>query len=378
MIFPIKRLADLGFEIVATAGTGEVLRRHGIACEIVPQALRGAGDGPRRGVADRAPARWRWSSTRRRARARRPLRRVRDPQRRRRRRHPVHHHRAGRGRGGDGHRGADPRRHDRPPAAGTLHAATPAGTRAESAVTVTCSSGRSGRCCSGSAAATPRRRTSGRCAGSPALPPVARRAAAPRATRCARRRRCSGCDFPNPVGLAAGMDKNGVALPAWPALGFGFVEVGTVTAHAQPGNPRPRLFRLPRQRGGRSTGWASTTPARAALAGPAGGAAAPLGVPLGISLGKSKVTPLEEAVEDYLAVATSCCARTATTSRSTSPRRTRPGLRALQDRGAPRRAARPRWCGGRQPVLVKIAPDLTERGHRRAAGGVPRAAARPG
>ena len=54
-----------------------------------------------------------------------------------------------------------------------------------------------------------------------------------------------GVDFPDPVGLAAGMDKDGVALPAWPALGFGFVEVGTVTAHAQPGNPRPRLFRLP-------------------------------------------------------------------------------------------------------------------------------------
>ena len=60
-----------------------------------------------------------------------------------------------------------------------------------------------------------------------------------------RRARSSGCDFPNPVGLAAGMDKNGVALPAWPALGFGFVEVGTVTAQAQPGNDRPRLFRLP-------------------------------------------------------------------------------------------------------------------------------------
>ena len=59
MIFPVKRLADLGFEIVATAGTGEVLRRHGIACEIVPQALRGPGRA-RRGVADRAPARSRW------------------------------------------------------------------------------------------------------------------------------------------------------------------------------------------------------------------------------------------------------------------------------------------------------------------------------
>src|SRR5213076_2395219 len=54
-----------------------------------------------------------------------------------------------------------------------------------------------------------------------------------------------GVHFPNPVGLAAGMDKDGRALAAWPALGFGFVEVGTVTRHAQPGNERPRLFRLP-------------------------------------------------------------------------------------------------------------------------------------
>ncbi len=56
-----------------------------------------------------------------------------------------------------------------------------------------------------------------------------------------------GLNFPNPVGLAAGLDKNGVALPAWAALGFGFIEIGTVTARAQPGNPEPRIFRLPKQ-----------------------------------------------------------------------------------------------------------------------------------
>ena len=56
-----------------------------------------------------------------------------------------------------------------------------------------------------------------------------------------------GLNFPNPIGLAAGLDKNGVALPAWAALGFGFVEIGTVTAKAQPGNPKPRIFRLPEQ-----------------------------------------------------------------------------------------------------------------------------------
>ena len=56
-----------------------------------------------------------------------------------------------------------------------------------------------------------------------------------------------GLNFPNPIGLAAGLDKNGVALPAWAALGFGFIEIGTVTAKAQPGNPKPRMFRFPQQ-----------------------------------------------------------------------------------------------------------------------------------
>src|SRR5688572_6216011 len=56
-----------------------------------------------------------------------------------------------------------------------------------------------------------------------------------------------GLTFPNPVGLAAGFDKNGVAIPAWAALGFGFVEIGTVTAKAQPGNAKPRIFRYPEQ-----------------------------------------------------------------------------------------------------------------------------------
>src|SRR6266498_3635115 len=56
-----------------------------------------------------------------------------------------------------------------------------------------------------------------------------------------------GLNFPNPIGLAAGLDKNGVAIPVWAALGFGFIEIGTVTAKAQPGNPKPRIFRLPGQ-----------------------------------------------------------------------------------------------------------------------------------
>ena len=104
-----------------------------------------------------------------------------------------------------------------------------------------------------------------------------------------------GLSFPNPVGLAAGFDKNGIALQPLAALGFGFIEAGTVTYHAQPGNPRPRLFRLS---------------ADQALINRAGfnndGAAAfaqrvkrPDCV-LGVSIGKSKITPLENATEDYL------------------------------------------------------------------------------
>src|SRR5437016_12598412 len=57
-----------------------------------------------------------------------------------------------------------------------------------------------------------------------------------------------GVRFPNPIGLAAGLDKNGVAIPVWPALGFGFIEIGTVTAKPQAGNPKPRIFRFPQRR----------------------------------------------------------------------------------------------------------------------------------
>jgi dihydroorotate dehydrogenase len=168
-------------------------------------------------------------------------------------------------------------------------------------------------------------------------------------------RRVFGLDFPNPVGLAAGVDKNGVALPAWPALGFGFVEVGTVTAQAQPGNPRPRLFRLPQSTGvinrmGFNNAGAAALAERLAVT-------RPLGVPLGISLGKSKVTPLDDAVADYLASYQALRGYGDYFAVNVSSPNT-PGLRALQDRehldallGA---------LVGEKPVLVKIAPDLTE------------------
>jgi dihydroorotate dehydrogenase len=164
-----------------------------------------------------------------------------------------------------------------------------------------------------------------------------------------------GVRFPNPVGLAAGMDKNGVALPAWPALGFGFVEVGTVTAHAQPGNDRPRLFRLPASeaiinRMGFNNAGAAALAARLEALGP-------IGVPLGISLGKSKVTPLDEAVQDYLTSYTLLQPYADYIAVNVSSPNT-PGLRTLQDRSAIGQLLGA--LVGKTPVLVKIAPDLTE------------------
>ncbi len=105
--------------------------------------------------------------------------------------------------------------------------------------------------------------------------------------------------FPNPLGLAAGLDKNGVAIAEWFALGFGTVEVGTVTPRPQPGNPRPRLWRFTEQEALVN-----------ALGFPSAGAAAVreqllcrrFPGPIGINLGKNATTPLEQATEDYCAV----------------------------------------------------------------------------
>jgi dihydroorotate dehydrogenase len=164
-----------------------------------------------------------------------------------------------------------------------------------------------------------------------------------------------GVRFPNPVGLAAGMDKNGVALPAWPALGFGFVEVGTVTAHPQPGNDRPRLFRLPaseaiiNRMGFNNAGAAALAERLEALG--------PLGVPLGVSLGKSKITPLDEAVDDYLTSYNLLRPYADYIAVNVSSPNT-PGLRTLQDKSA--LTALLGALAGKTPVLVKIAPDLSE------------------
>jgi dihydroorotate dehydrogenase len=164
-----------------------------------------------------------------------------------------------------------------------------------------------------------------------------------------------GVKFPNPIGLAAGMDKNGVALPAWPALGFGFVEVGTVTAHAQPGNDKPRLFRLRdssaiiNRMGFNNLGAAALASRLSSLG--------PLSVPLGISLGKSKITPLEDAVQDYLTSYELLHPYADYIAINVSSPNT-PGLRTLQDRDAI--AGLLSALAGKTPVLVKIAPDLAE------------------
>ena len=164
-----------------------------------------------------------------------------------------------------------------------------------------------------------------------------------------------GVRFPNRIGLAAGMDKNGVALPAWPALGFGFVEVGTVTAHPQPGNDKPRLFRLRDSeaiinRMGFNNAGAAALAARLDALGP-------LDVPLGISLGKSKITPLENAVQDYLSSYELLHPHADYIAVNVSSPNT-PGLRTLQDREAI--AGLLSALVGKTPVLVKIAPDLAE------------------
>ena len=111
-----------------------------------------------------------------------------------------------------------------------------------------------------------------------------------------------GLSFPNPIGLAAGLDKNGVALPAWAALGFGFIEIGTVTAKAQPGNPKPRIFRLPEQQAlinrlGFNNDGADAIAQRLRAVRASGRWPA---VPVGINIGKSRTTPLEQATDDYL------------------------------------------------------------------------------
>ena len=172
---------------------------------------------------------------------------------------------------------------------------------------------------------------------------------------------CFGLTFPNAVGLAAGMDKNAVALPAWPLMGFGFVEIGTVTARAQPGNAKPRVFRLPRQRAlinrlGFNNEGAAAVAERLARWKASGRWPR---VPVGINLGKSRATPLEHAADDYAESFRLLRGHGDYFAVNVSSPNT-PGLRELQAADHLRgilRALRKENPSGR-PILVKIAPDL--------------------
>ena len=172
---------------------------------------------------------------------------------------------------------------------------------------------------------------------------------------------CWGLNFPNVLGLSAGCDKEGEAAAVWPALGFGFAELGAVTKYAQPGNDRPRLFRLPQDQAVLNRLGANNEGAVAM-------AAKlkhtwdyyPRTIPIGINLCKSKITPLDQAVEDYVfSFQTLAPVADYFVVNVSSPNT--PGLRSLQESDE-----LPRIFAGLQganhwqkPLLVKISPDLS-------------------
>jgi len=164
-----------------------------------------------------------------------------------------------------------------------------------------------------------------------------------------------GLTFPNPVGIAAGFDKNARVPRALAALGFGHVEVGGVTAEAQPGNPKPRLFRLPEDdalvnRMGFNNEGADAVGRRLAQT-------PPPDVPLGVNIGKSKTTPLEEAAEDYRYTYERVADYADFFVVNVSSPNT-PGLRDLQDREPLERILSALVDAGADPLLVKVSPDL--------------------
>ncbi len=183
--------------------------------------------------------------------------------------------------------------------------------------------------------------------------------------------RALGLDFPGPVGLAAGFDKDARAMAGLSALGFGFVEVGTVTARAQPGNNRPRMFRLTADRALVNRMGFNNEGAAAAAARLRGRARSAAGRSLvvGVNIGKTKVVPDDEAAADYAASARAVAAVADYVVVNVSSPNT-PGLRSLQaaDRLRPVlvavRSALDAGTGGRSegrvPLLVKIAPDLAD------------------
>jgi dihydroorotate dehydrogenase len=178
-----------------------------------------------------------------------------------------------------------------------------------------------------------------------------------------------GLKFPNPVGLAAGMDKHAISAPAWPALGFGFSELGGVTWHAQPGNPPPRMFRAVADealinRMGFNNPGTETLAAKLANWRTLGRWPAH---PVGINLGKSKVTPLEKAAGDYSDSLRLLWPHADFFVVNVSSPNT-PNLRQLQDKAAldeilaALQEVNSRSAGSStsvKPILVKVAPDLS-------------------
>jgi dihydroorotate dehydrogenase len=174
-----------------------------------------------------------------------------------------------------------------------------------------------------------------------------------------------GLNFVNPVGLAAGLDKNGAHIDALAALGFGFIEVGTTTPRPQAGNPKPRMWRLPEHRAvinrlGFNNEGVDALVRNAERARYDG--------VLGINIGKNKDTPNEHAVDDYLTCLTRVYARASYVTVNISSPNTQ-GLRDLQEEETLKRfigVLRERQeklgqqHGARKPMLLKIAPDLNE------------------
>ncbi len=175
----------------------------------------------------------------------------------------------------------------------------------------------------------------------------------------------AGLEFANPVGLAAGLDKNGECIDAFAAMGFGFIEVGTVTPEPQGGNDKPRLFRLPEVRGiinrmgfnNKGVDYLVENVKRAKFKGV-----------LGINIGKNKTTPEERALDDYLLCMDKVYPLASYITINISSPNT-PGLRDLQHGDAltallqgikQRQAALHQQHGKYVPLWVKIAPDLTE------------------
>jgi dihydroorotate dehydrogenase len=178
-------------------------------------------------------------------------------------------------------------------------------------------------------------------------------------------RRVMGIDFPNPVGLAAGLDKNGEYIDALAALGFGFIEIGTVTPRPQPGNPKPRMFRLVDQEALINRLGFNNEGVEKLLANVERSSFR--GV-LGINIGKNFDTPIEKAADDYLACLDAVYARASYVAVNISSPNTK-NLRDLQSEEkldellsaiAARRKSLAKKHGVTKPIAVKVAPDLDD------------------